>query len=72
MSRKLAAGRALPWLQPVVGEDVWSLWSVVPREVVILGPNNERLGAFNLVVNNLSDPTNYTALMDQLLEAAGE
>ena len=39
-------GRVIPWLQPSAGEDVWALWEVVYRDVVILGPGNEQLGVF--------------------------
>ncbi len=65
-------GRVLPWLQPKKGQDVWTLWEVEYRDVVILGPGNERLGIFNLTANDLSDPVNYAALMDQLVKAADE
>lgn len=68
----LDAGWALPWLQPTAGDDVWTQWQVEYRDVVILGPDNERLGAFNLTVNDLSDPANYAALKQQLLDAAAE
>ncbi len=68
----MTSGRDLPWLQPVTGEDVWTLWQVEYRDVIILGPGNERLGTFNLTANNLSDPVNYASLMNQLSEAAGQ
>ena len=67
----ITAGRVLPWLQPVAGEEIWTLWNVEYRDVVILGAGNEHLGTFNLTVNDLSDPVNYAALKNQLLEAAG-
>ncbi len=62
----------LPWLQPIAGEDVWTPWQVEYRDVVILGPGNERLGVFNLTEHDLSDPANYAALKNQLIEAADE
>ncbi len=68
----MTTGRVLPWLQPVPGEDVWTLWQVEYRDVVILGPGNERLGTFNVTVNDLSDPANYAALKKRPLEAAAE
>ena len=68
----ITAGRDLPWLQPVTGEEVWTVWQVEYRDVIILGPGNERLGTFNLTANNLSDPVNYASLMNQLSEAAGQ
>lgn len=68
----MTAGEVLPWLQPEPDEDVWALWEVEYRDVVILGPGNEHLGTFNLTVSDLSDPANYAALRDQLLQAASE
>ena len=68
----MTAGQVLPWLQPEVDEDVWTLWLVEYRDVVILGPGNEHLGTFNLTVNGLSNPADYAALRDQLLQAANE
>jgi len=68
----MTSGRQLPWLQPAAGEDVWALWSVTYRDVVILGPGNEHIGTFNLTVNDLADADNYAALMAQLLDAANE
>ncbi len=68
----ITAGRVLPWLQPGTGDDVWTLWQVGYRDVVILGPDNEHVATFNLTVNDLSNPVNYTALKNQLLEAANE
>ena len=69
---ELTAGRVLPWLQPIAGEDVWTLWQVEYRDVVILGPGNEHLGTFNLTVHDFSDPVNYAALKSKLLDAANE
>jgi len=69
---EMTAGRVLPWLQPTAGEDVWTLWQVEYRDVVILGSGNERLGVFNLTVNGLADSANYAALKSQLLDAANE
>ncbi len=65
-------GRVIPWLQPSIDEDVWVLWQVEYRDVVILGPGNEQLGIFNLTENDLSDPANYIALKNQLLDAVDE
>mgnify|MGYP001564273120 FL=1 len=68
----MTADRVLPWLQPAAGEDVWTLWQVEYRDVVILGPGNEHLGTFNLTEHDLADPVNYAALKNQLLETANE
>ena len=66
----ITAGRTIPWLQPAAGQDVWTLWQVTYRDVVILGPGNERLDTYNLTVHDLADPANYADLRDQLLSAA--
>ena len=68
----MTAGRILPWLQPASGDDVWTSWQVEYRDVVILGPGNERLSTFNLAASNLSDPVSYATLKNQLLEFANE
>jgi hypothetical protein len=71
-NERIIAGRTLPWLQPAPAQDVWILWHVEYRDVVILGPDNERLGAFNLTSNNLANPANYATLRDRLLAAANQ
>ncbi len=68
----MTADRTLPWLQPATGEDIWTAWQVEYRDVIILGPGNERRSTFNLTQNDLSDPANYAALRNELLEAANE
>jgi len=70
-NKVMTAGRVLPWLQPAAGEDVWTLWQVEYRDVVILGPANQPLGSYNLTEHDLGDPANYAALKSQLLDAAG-
>ncbi len=66
------SGRTLPWLLPTTDEDVWSLWDVVYRDVIILGPGNEHLGTFNLTEHSLANADDFLALKNQLLEAANE
>ncbi len=68
----MTAGRVLPWLQPTGTEDIWTLWQVEYRDLVILGPGNQRLSTFNLTEHDLDDPLNYEALKSQLLDAANE
>jgi len=63
-------GRVLPWLQSTADQDVWTSWQVQWRDVVILGPGNELLETYNLTEHNLSDPANYVALKNLLIEAA--
>lgn len=66
----MTAERDLPWLQSVEEEDPWTLWPIEYRDVVILGPGNERLGTFNLTTHDLADPVNYADLLAQLRAAA--
>jgi len=66
----MTADRTAPWLQPVEGQDIWTLWGVTYRDVIILGPGNEHVGTFNLTVHNLGDPVEYEALKTMLLDAA--
>jgi len=68
----MTAGRSLPWLQPGADQDIWTLWNVTYRDVVILGPGNEHVGTYNLTVHDLADPANYEALNAQLLDAANQ
>lgn len=68
----MTEGRVLPWLQAVDGEDAWALWQVQFRDVVILGPRNERVAVFNVTLHDLSKPESYAALKEQLLAAADE
>ena len=56
----------LPLLQDHPDIDAWGQWQVTFRDVVVLGRNNERLGAYNLTEHDLSDPSNYDALKSLL------
>lgn len=62
-------GRDLPWLQPPADLDVWSLWAVDYRDVIILGPGNEHVATFNLTIHDLADPGNYAELQILLRSA---
>jgi hypothetical protein len=66
----MMSGRQLPWLQANTDFDVWSNWHVEYRDVIIVGPGNERIDAYNLTSHNLAEPANYAALRDQLVDAA--
>ena len=67
----VVAGHTTPWLQDPIGL-VWSSWRVTWRDVVILDPANRTVGVFNLTQHNLTDPTQYAALLAMLKSAAGE
>ncbi len=64
------SNRDLPMVQETAALDVWDLWKVTYRDVVILDENNERLDAYNLTQNNLAVQANYDALKAMLVAAA--
>jgi hypothetical protein len=64
------AGRTTPWLQDVLGVDVWTAWAVTYRDVLILDENNVVVGVYNLTSNDLGIPDNYNALRGLLVSAA--
>ena len=63
-------GRALPWLQDTYEEDVWDLWQVTWRDVVVLDADNRVVFVYNLTVHNLGHPADYAELKAKLLAAA--
>ena len=66
----MIAARTLTLLKATASDNVWQLWQVAYRDVVVVGPSNERLFTFNLSANNLSDSDNYALLKNQLLDSA--
>ncbi|MBI5866308.1 MAG: hypothetical protein HZB38_17695 [Planctomycetes bacterium] len=68
----MTAGRTLPWLQTTSENDVWQLWGVDYRDVVVLDSQNRRVTAYNLTTYDLSDAANYAELKRILLEAANQ
>jgi hypothetical protein len=62
-------GRTLPWLQDVPAQDVWTLWDVTWRDVVILDEDNQVVGVYNLTDHDLSLPANYDELKAMLVQA---
>ena len=71
----ISQGRDIPWLQDVDGDgngvsDIWEQWGVTFRDVVILDANGEKVEAYNLTVNNLSEPGNYNTLRQMFINAA--
>jgi hypothetical protein len=67
---KMTFGRALPWLQDTLGDQVWNNWGVTFRDVRILSPQNELLGVFNLTDHSLLISSNYATLKTMLMNAA--
>lgn len=69
------AGRDIPLLQDVDadgdnGSDVWDLWDITYRDVVILDDENVQVGVYNLTEHDLADPDNYATLRQMLVDAA--
>jgi hypothetical protein len=62
-------GRDLPWLQDSIGTDVWGLWEVDYRDVIILDSDNQFYAVYNLSRNDLNVEANYQTLMALILEA---
>ena len=60
----------LPVLEDTVDDDVWGLWEVTYRDVIILNPCGEKAGVYNLSTHNLSDAEDYAELKQLLLDAA--
>lgn len=78
----ISAGRTLPWLQDVPGQDVWGRWgvgdlrpafpSVAYRDVIVLDAGNRAVAVYNLTEHNLAMPSSYEALKQILRDAASK
>ncbi len=66
----MTANHDLPWLQDVVGVQIWTLWGASLRDVKILDENNQQILTYNLIANPLNDPANFDELKQILLDAA--
>jgi len=67
----MCAGRVLPWLQDGRVDNVWSLWSVTYRDVVVLDPTGHVTAIYNLTAHDLADPASYAELKALIVAAAG-
>jgi len=63
-------GRSIPWLQDEADVEVWDLWEVAYRDVILLDDENRPVGVYNLTTNDLGNPGNYAALRQMLIDAA--
>ena len=63
-------GRDLPWLQDSISTDVWGLWEVDYRDVIVLDPDNQFFAVYNLSLNDLNVEENYRELKQLIIEAA--
>ncbi len=62
-------GQTLPLLQDTTAANVWGLWAVTYRDVVILDAQNRKVGVYNLTEHDLSVEANRNALKQLLREA---
>jgi len=67
----MCAGRVLPWLQDQKPPDAWHLWQADFRDVIVVDDENKVVSIYNLTIHNLADSTNYAALRNILITAAG-
>jgi hypothetical protein len=67
----MSAGRDLPLLQDTAQANVWGLWSVTYRDVVVLDAENRVVTVYNLTEHDLGQPANYDSLRAILRRAAG-
>ncbi len=70
-NEQVCDGRDIPWLQDMPEVLAWESWGVTFRDLYILDADNRPFAVFNLTDHNLQVPTEYEALRDLLLEAAG-
>lgn len=68
-------GRDIPMLQDEDTDsngvsDVWNLWDVEYRDVVIVDGSNTKVGTYNLTTYNLADEDSYAGLHEMLVDAA--
>jgi hypothetical protein len=67
----MCAGRTLPWLEDDGVHDVWELWHVNYRDVVVLDAQGRVTAVYNLSTHDLANPVYYAELRALLLAAAG-
>ncbi len=65
----------MPWLQDVDANadgqgDVWQLWNVQWRDLIILDRNNVPVVTYNLSSFDLADPDNYAEVREAFLSIA--
>ncbi len=62
----ITEGRDLPWLQDTPETEVWALWSIAYRDVVVLDEEGVVVAVYNLTNHDLADSDNYDALRSLL------
>ena len=51
-----------PVLQDLESVDLWGLWDITYRDVVVVNPNLVPIARLNLTTHDLADPSTYQAL----------
>lgn len=64
-------GRVIPWLQDESDVNVWALWTVNYRDVIVVDPSLKAVDVVNLSDFGLQERANFDALKDQLISLEG-
>lgn len=67
---RMYAGRPLSWVRDGEDSGVETAWQFLYRDVIIVGPQGEKMDVYNLLVNDLSNAANRATLKSKLLAAA--
>lgn len=59
-------GRDIPWLQDTADADVWTLWDIEYRDVLVLDAEGVVIGVYNLTDHDLAEPSQYDTLASWL------
>ena len=65
----LSLCQTIPLLQDTTTANVWGLWAVTYRDVVILDAQNRKVGVYNLTEHDLSVEANRNTLKSLLRDA---
>jgi hypothetical protein len=65
----ITEGRDLPWLQDTADADVWTVWGVEYRDVVVLDADGNVHGVYNVTDNDLGEGAAYDELLELILSA---
>ena len=69
-NEEITEGQTLPWLQDTETTDLWTLWSVAYRDIIILDGENKRTYIYNLTTYDLGKKANKATFKALLLEVA--
>ena len=66
----MSDGRNMPWLQETASLDVWGLWEVTYRDVIVVDATGKPMDVYNLSSNDLGDEANYAVMIQMLRDGA--